>query len=307
MIRYIDRQTGKIEREKIYHEPWLHRLYSHTMIAQLLRPWLLPVIARSPLFSMLYGTIQKLPWSSHKILPFIAEFGIETSEFLESPLSFRSFNDFFIRKLKPSARPITPGSHRLIIPADGRYLFYANISRDIPFFIKGERFNLDSLLDDPILAKQYQGGSLMIARLAPSDYHRFHFPCKCEPGETRLINGNLYSVNPLALSYRPSTLWSNKRTLCRLKTTCFGDVLYIEIGATNVGSIRQTYTPGHWYEKGEEKGYFEFGGSALILLFLPTRIRFDQELLDATHRQIEMRCLLGQSMAIGCELSPDSE
>ena len=63
-----------------------------------------------------------------------------------------------------------------------------------------------------------------------------------------------------------------------------------------VGSIRETYTPFQKQAKGAEKGYFEFGGSSLILLFQKNRIKFDLDLLKATEEGFEIRCLLGQSM-----------
>ena len=81
-----------------------------------------------------------------------------------------------------------------------------------------------------------------------------------------------------------------------LDSKTFGKVLYLEIGATSVGSIQETYSPGKFQTKGAEKGYFEFGGSALILLFAKDAIQFDQDLLAATQEGFEIRCLLGQSM-----------
>ena len=137
---------------------------------------------------------------------------------------------------------------------------------------------------------------MVLARLCPTDYHRFHFPCDCLPGQTKLINGWLYSVNPLAVKKNIQILTQNKRTLCLLDTPLFGSVAYMEIGATSVGSIQETYVVDRFQVKGAEKGYFEFGGSALILLFPKNTIQFDSDLLAATEQGLEMRCLLGQSM-----------
>ena len=142
---------------------------------------------------------------------------------------------------------------------------------------------------------------MAIVRLCPSDYHRFHFPCDCVPGQTRLINGWLYSVNPLAIKNNLDIFTQNKRTLCELETNRFGKILYLEIGATNVGSIQQTYEPFEKQPKGAEKGYFEFGGSSLILLFAKGMIQFDQDLLDATEAGLEMRCLMGQQMGVAAD------
>lgn len=295
-ILYIDRQTGQQQTEKVYKGRALHLLYGKSQLSRLLRPWLLPSLAKWPWFSRLYGYLQKHPFSARKIQPFIQKFGIDSSEFLDPVSSYRSFNDFFIRKLKPESRPIYSDPCTAVMPADGRYYFYADITNCPGFIVKGQKFELEALLGDAVLAKEFQGGSMVLVRLCPSDYHRFHFPCDCLPGPTKFINGWLYSVNPLAVKRNIHILTQNKRTLCELRTPLFGRVLYMEIGATNVGSIQETYTPNQWQSKGTEKGYFEFGGSALILLFAKNSIQFDADLLATTERGIEIRCLLGQSM-----------
>lgn len=295
-IIYIDRQTGKKLREKVYSEQGLRLLYGDSILSRLVRPWLLPSLSKLSLFSTFYGYLQKHRLSSRKIQPFIDSFHIDASEFLEPVSHFRSFNDFFIRKLKPEARPIVADPTTAIIPADGRYYFYENIEHCPGFIVKGCKFELETLLNSSSLAKEYREGSMVLGRLCPSDYHRFHFPCDCLPGPTHLINGWLYSVNPWAIKRNIQILVQNKRALCELRTSHFGKVLYLEIGATNVGSIQETYTLGKQQAKGAEKGYFEFGGSALILLFKKNTIAFDADLLAATEEGFEIRCLLGQSM-----------
>jgi phosphatidylserine decarboxylase len=293
---YIDRLTRQKHTEKVYKGYALSLLYGNSWFSHFLRPWLLPVLTKGPWFSRFYGRLQKQRSSARKIRPFIEKFGVDSSEFLDPVTAYRSFNDFFIRKLKPEARPITPDPCVAVIPADGRYYFYADIAQCPGFIVKGQKFELEALLGDPSLAKEFQGGSMVMARLCPSDYHRFHFPCDCLPGPTQLINGWLYSVNPVAIKRNVQIFAQNKRTLCELRTPLFGRLLYLEIGATNVGSIQETYTPDQWQPKGGEKGYFEFGGSALILLFPKNTITFDADLLAATEQGFEMRCLLGQSM-----------
>lgn len=295
-IFYIDRQTGEKLREKVYKGKAIELLYGKSWLSRLIRPWFLPLLTKWPFFSSLYGHLQKHSSSMGKIRPFIQAFGVDKSEFLEPVSHFRSFNDFFIRKLKPEARPIDPDPAVAVIPADGRYYFYQNIETCDGFIVKGEKFDLKTLLGDSGLAQRYQEGSMVMARLCPTDYHRFHFPCDCTPGPTRFINGRLYSVNPLAIKQNIHIFTQNKRTICTLDSKTFGKVLYLEIGATSVGSIQETYSPGKFQTKGAEKGYFEFGGSALILLFAKDAIQFDQDLLAATQEGFEIRCLLGQSM-----------
>lgn len=295
-ITYIDRTTGNIEQEQVYGAKALNLLYGKGWLTSLIGVPLAHLCARLPFFSAFFGYLKTRPSSAKQIIPFINNFGMDTSEFLESPKSFKTFNDFFIRKLKPAARPIAPGNETAIIPADGRYWFYQRYDLAEGIIVKGQRFDIPTLIGNKELAEHYSQGSLVVARLCPTDYHRFHFPCDCIPGETQLINGWLYSVNPIAIKKDLQIFTQNKRTLCELETEHFGKVLFLEIGATCVGAIHQTYSQDKHYNKGDEKGYFSFGASSLILLFPPNKIIFDKDLIDATKRGLEIRCLMGQSM-----------
>lgn len=295
-IVYIDRLTGKTEEEKVYGEKALKFLYGDDCVSKVFGTPLLHLLCRYPFFSAAYGLWQKSPFSRRKVLPFIHRFGLDSSEFEKAPSDFHSFNDFFIRKLKPACRPIVQDPLAAVIPADGRYLFYQKINEASEWIVKGESFPLGQLLGDAALARRYAGGSMVMARLCPVDYHRYHFPCDGIPGPSQLINGRLYSVNPLAVKKNFSVYTQNKRTLCIIETDHFGEVLFMEVGATNVGSINQTYQPNVHQSKGAEKGFFAFGGSALILLFEPQRVVLDQDLIQATRQGVEIRCLMGQSM-----------
>lgn len=297
-ILYIDRVTKKKSIEKVYGTRTLSFLYGEDFISKIFGASLLHLLVRYPIFSSLYGFWQKLPFTKKKIVPFIKNFEVDPSEFLLKPEEYRSFNDFFIRHLKPEARPIAEGENRAVIPADGRYYFYQNINEATGFIVKNQKFNLETLLEDKNLSSRYENGSMVMARLCPTDYHRYHFPFSCIPGETRFINGWLYSVNPIAIEKDIDIFTQNKRAVCELDSNVFGKVLYLEIGATNVGSICQTYTPGKPYKKGDELGYFSFGASALILLFEQGKINFDTDLLEATAQGMEIRCLMGQSMGL---------
>lgn len=289
MIEYIDRTSGQKKIEQIYGEKALKFLYNSHAFCR----FLLTFVAKTPLFSSLYGWWQHQSWTKRKIAPFLEKYSIAASEFLKTPEEFSSFDDFFIRRLKKEARPLAPET--AIIPADGRFLFYPDIAKSASFIVKGNKFALEELLQNHAQAARYAEGSLVLGRLNPTDYHRFHFPCNCTPSSPRLINGALFSVNPLALKKNISRLTENKRMVTELKTLDFGTVLFIEIGATNVGSIHQTFTPGKTYAKGEEKGYFSFGGSALILLFEPQKITFASDLLSVD--QLEILCKMGQPLS----------
>lgn len=294
--RYIDRKTHQEMSEKVYGKFYIDLLYGTSWFSHLSSFLVLPFFAHVNFLSRLYGSLQKSQLSQKKIKPFIEKFHVDTSEFLDPVDSYQSFNDFFIRKLKPAARPVTHGVDIAILPADGRYLVYENIEKTDGFFVKGKKFSLERLLRSPELAKKYAQGSMAIARLAPVDYHRFHFPVHCIPEDPQPINGPLFSVNPAALKKHVEILAENKRVITPLQTQNFGTVLFIEVGATYVGSIHQTFTPLEPQMKGDEKGYFSFGGSSIILLFEPSRIKFDQDLIDASSRRIEVLGLMGQSL-----------
>lgn len=290
-IQYIERTTGEKRVEKVYGHKALSFLYGDGFWEKLIASWLLPLLARFPLFSQLYGLWQKRSASRANIAPFIAAYGIDASEFLEA--EFCSFNDFFIRKLKPEKRPIEAAPRVLAAPADGRYLVYPTFER---FTAKGQEFSLSEFLQNQADSHRYREGSIAIVRLCPSDYHRFHFPCDGVPSIARLINGPLYSVNPIALCKRPSILTENKRMVTEFMTEQFGQILYVEIGATAVGTIQQTFTPQKKVFKGAEKGYFEFGGSCIVLLFEKGRIVFDADLVRNTEQGLETRLNYGFSL-----------
>lgn len=291
-LHYIDRATGQKKEEKVYGRLFINLLYGKRFFSHLAAT----LIARCSLLSKLYGAVQKSRLSKRKIAPFITKFGVDISEFLEPISHFNSFNDFFIRKLKPAARPITPGDKIAVLPADGRYLVYEHIGLSDGFFVKGKKFCLKRLLADEKLAEKYAEGAMVIARLAPVDYHRFHFPVACTPGEPIPISGTLFSVNPAALKKYSQILAENRRVITPLQTEHFGTLLFIEVGATHVGTIHQTFTPHAPCNKGAEKGYFSFGGSSLILLFEPGKIRLDADLIAASARRMEVLGRMGQSL-----------
>ncbi len=295
-IYYIDRVTKRKEREEVYGRIFIELMYGDGWKARLCSALFLRLTARCAFFSRLYGRMQKSSLSRHKVLPFIQKFQVDETEFLEPSSSFASFNDFFIRKLKPAARPIALGKDVAVLPADGRYLVYPNLAEIDGFLVKNQRFCLEKLLRSKELAEKYAHGSMVIARLCPTDYHRFHFPADGLPEVAQEIEGPLFSVNPLALKKNIHIMSENKRMITPLHTEQFGTILFIEVGATYVGTIHQTFTPHKACAKGDEKGYFSFGGSSLILLFEPSRIQFDQDLLDASHQKIEIRGLMGQSL-----------
>lgn len=292
-VTYFDRHTGRFEKEAIYGEGFLRWAYENPLG----RLSLCALVKRS-LFSHWYGWRMNRPASRAKVAPFIAQYGVKMEEMLEVPEAFSHFNAFFSRKLKPSARPIIPDPQSLIFPADGRHFVIPDIANNDGIFVKGVRFNLGALLRNDELAQRYAHGGMLISRLCPVDYHRFHFACGGVPGEPRLINGPLYSVNPIALRQRPSILWENKRYITRITDSPCGEVLQLEVGATCVGAVRQTYAAGKPVFKGEEKGFFLFGGSCVITIFEPGSVQFTDDLVEQSAQRREVYAWMGERAAV---------
>ena len=293
-ITFFNRHTGRIEAERIYGERWLRFIYGGNSLACLS----LFAVVRRAWFSAFYGWRMSAPASVRKVLPFVVEYGLDAEEFASPATAFRTFNEFFYRKLRVGARPIAAGGDIATFPADGRHLAYQNVDTCAGFYTKGKKFSLAALLGSEELGRAFAGGSMLISRLCPVDYHRFHFPADGVPGEARLINGWLYSVSPLALRINPGYLVENKRMVTLLDSSRFGRVAILEVGATMVGAILQTYQAGRPVAKGDEKGFFAFGGSCVITLFPAGRILFDDDVVVHSGEGREVYARMGERM--GC-------
>lgn len=295
-IVFFDRYKQQLETEVVYGEGFLRWAYEHALGAVATQ-----VLVKRKCFSQWYGWRMNQPKSRALIGPFIEKYGIEVGEMLRSPGEFEHFNAFFARELQAQARPIAGDADAVVFPADGRHFVISDISKNDGIFVKGSRFDLPALLDDSALAKRFAQGSMLISRLCPVDYHRFHFPWHGIPGEPRLLNGSLYSVSPIALRQRPSLLWENKRYLTRLQTDTLGEVLILDVGATCVGTVVNTFQPGQPIAKGGEKGYFLFGGSCVITVFEPGRIEFTEDLLEHSAERREVYARMGDRVATALE------
>jgi len=291
-IRYYNRSTQSLETEQVYGEGFLRWTYGSPLGAIALHAFV-----KRPFFSAWYGWRMNAAKSAARIAPFIQRYGVDAKEFADAPESFTSFNEFFYRKLMPAARPIEPDPSRIVFPADGRHLGFQRASSIDSVFVKGQKFDLTALLGDDKLAKRFADGALVLSRLCPVDYHRYHFPCAGIPSATHTIQGPLFSVSPIALREKLSYLWTNKRSITQLETPDLGTVLLLEIGATCVGEIHQTFKPGTAVEKGAEKGYFAFGGSSTITIFEPGAVKLDADLLEYSSNQTELYARMGESMA----------
>ena len=291
MIQFINRSKGTVETECVYGENWLKLIYDNPFGKLLL--W---AAVKKSWFSRWYGWRMSQPASKSRIRPFIRKYKLDEEEFDSDPEGFRSFNEFFSRKLKPDARPIEQENAVAVFPADGRHLGVQDLSANLGFYVKGQKFDLPKLFQSEELAGRFRKGSLIISRLCPVDYHRFHAPVSGKISEARLINGSLFSVNPIALRKRLSVFWENKRYLCMIDSDYHGKVAQFIVGATCVGSATFTFSQNQRVKKGEELGYFSFGGSSVLTLFEKDRLRISEDVQQHSQANIETYAKMGEEM-----------
>jgi phosphatidylserine decarboxylase len=221
---------------------------------------------------------------------------IELDDCLRPLAAYQSFCDFFTREIDLRRRPIDRDPRLCITPADGRVYVLPRVEPRRSFCIKGGHFTLADFLADEALTRRYTGGAMAVVRLHLADYHHFHFPAAGIAGTPRGIPGRLHAVGPYARRWPIPFFSENRRVLTQISTSSFGVICMAEIGACTVGSIRQTFNPRSFQEKGARKGYFELGGSTVVLLFEPGAIGFDEDLLEHSAAGMETYLRLGERL-----------
>jgi phosphatidylserine decarboxylase len=290
-MTYFDRATGQIREEIIYARGFLDWSYN-TRVGQ----WLTDLIFRQKWVSQFYGWLHKQALSKRKIQPFVQAMNIDMSDSLRSIEEFKSFNDFFIREIDITKRCVRGDSSVCIAPTDGKVLAYPEINIDKTFRIKRSEFNFRQLVQNDHVASFFKGGSMLISRLALSDYHHVHFPNSGIPHTATAIPGNYYAGGPYSILRLLPLYKENYRMLTMFDSDHFGLMGIVEIGAFTVGSIHQTYVPDTRVQKGERKGFFELGGSTVVLLFQKNAIVLDDDLCKNTEQEIETYVRFGDSI-----------
>lgn len=234
--------------------------------------------------------------SALAVRPFIRKNHICMDDFEQR--RFRSFNDFFTRRVLPGKRPVDDAPAHLIAPCDSKLTVY-DIRPDSRFRVKGTEYTLEGLLQSKELAETFLGGTLLLFRLTVGDYHRYtYIDSGFVTGSTR-IPGVFHTVNPAAASRCP-IYRENTREYSLLESLRFGTVLQMEVGAAMVGRI--VNAPGSRnVRRGEEKGRFEFGGSTVIVLLQKGRAILDADLLRNTAQDAETVVRLGERIGIKAE------
>jgi len=239
------------------------------------------------------GAAYDTPVSKAHIEPFINFFKLHDSlaELEEpDPTKYATFNDFFARRLHHAARPITLPDDKFVIssPADCRLMLFPTTDLATKYWIKGYGFTIAKLLRDQKLAKQYEGGAMIIARLAPQDYHRWHSPCDGFISKVTEIPGTYYTVNPQAIN-QPGTLdvfCENRRSVMLLaRQAPHSPVLVIAVGAMLVGSIKYDVPEGTTVQRGQCLGAFQYGGSTVIVLMPKDEFIPDEDLVENSTKE----------------------
>lgn len=298
-IKYFNRMTGKNEIEKVYGDSFIKFLYCSVAGKKIGSAF------TNKFFSKAYGAFQDLPSSHRKVKPFIEKFNIPIQDYepgsrpsLDSSDSYRSFNEFFIRKFKLGKRSFVSESNRMAAFAEARYVGFDSIDEKSVYPVKGQYLLAKDLIANDQIAKIFEGGPLLIARLCPVDYHRYHYPDNGKVVEHYPVAGAFDSVNPLALKYKNQIFIQNERHVSILQTENFGRLAYIEVGAICVGKIVQTHRWNKPFMRGEEKGYFLFGGSTVILIGEKGAWKPSGDITMNTKNGIETYLHLGQEVAV---------
>ncbi|MBR6488467.1 MAG: phosphatidylserine decarboxylase [Clostridiales bacterium] len=271
-----DRQYGGRSLERLYNT-WYGRVLSKFILL--------------PVFSTMATSEDRRKSSVKKIAPFVDEYKIDMNDFEDR--EYTSFSDFFTRRIKPGKRPVDADPSAVISPADSKILCY-DIGDDLKFTVKGSIYTPDEIVGNNIDLKSFAGGKALVFRLSMDDYHHY---CHIDSGKVSdsvEIKGKLHTVSSISSKYK--IYKENHRIVNILDTEHFGRVIYIEVGALLVGRIKNNGLTV--FEKGQEKGYFEQGGSTIVLFFEKDKIKVDDDILEMSGNGIETKVRMGERIGV---------
>ena len=283
---YIDLQGKKVSNIT-NQDKLLSFLYTNIFGRMLLKPLIQPQVSK------LAGRYLSSAHSKWLISKFIERNEINMDIYEECDYS--SFNDFFTRKIKPDCRPVPEDLDVLISPCDCLATVYP-IQENTTFSIKNTEYTLRSLLRSPRLAKRFRGGYAYVLRLTVEDYHRYLYSVSGKQSKNYHIDGTFHTVNPIANDYLP-IYKENTREYTVIRSKEFGDVLQMEVGALLVGTI-SNHKQSTVVTRGEEKGFFEYGGSTIVVLTQKGRVTPRSDLLTNSKNGYETKVLQAHPLGI---------
>ena len=249
-ITYRNRKTGEM-----ISEPLILPRVQYAVAQSRVAIFVYNILLNTYSFCWLLGKWMDLSGSRKKIRVFVQKYDINLDE-IELPLEqYENLNAFFSRKLKPDARPFIADPHIFCSPADGKVLVYPKLDAQIRLPVKGFHLDIAHLLSSKESAIPYRNGAALVIRLAPADYHRYHFPVAGIATASAEISGRYYLVNPIALDVKPDLFAHNKREVTYLETEHFGRIMIMEVAGWGVGRIVQNIPTGQC-KAGTGKGLF---------------------------------------------------
>ena len=287
-IVYYDRYRCELCEEAVMGEGAIRWAYQ-TLSGKILSGFMFG----NSILSRLLGLYFDSSLSKRQIKKSIADLNIDPEEFQLPVDQYSSFNDFFTRRLKPEARPFDNDDNKIASPADGRVLVYPDASSESIISIKGMRDSVSNFTGGN--CRDFENCSVAVIRLCPSDYHRYHYPCDGKTLDSGKISGLYHSVNPVALDSEENIFCRNKReyALCENKK---GKFIISEVGAFGVAGIIQTHKEND-FKKMDEKGYFKFGGSTVVLIFAKDAVTFSEDLVKYSSDGTETLIHVGDTIA----------
>ena len=280
--------NGRLKKENIVAEKWVRLIYESPVGSSTL-----PYLVKRKFLSYLYGRYCQTEHSAKKIPQFIEENQIDMTGFGYDPQNphYKNFTEFFIREKEVlfSDAPAT-----LCSPCEG----LATVSTDIDprklIAAKGNTFTLKELFDDRALGESYAGGTMLRLRLTPANYHRMHFFDGGKVNSVKFIDGDLFSVSPIALNGIARLYCRNKRAVISFSSVNFGDVTIVEVGATFVGSIVHCFDEPADVRRGQQASYFMPGGSLVMIFFKKDAFAPQTELLEHSGEGYETKVAIGE-------------
>lgn len=280
---YRDRNGQKLEKES-FIDKLSSLVYGNSLGRMFIKPFTTPFVSR------FVGACLDSRLSVLLAIPYKMMFHLDMS--IYKPKVYSSYNEFFTREIKPEHRPVDGETGSLISPADGKLLLYS-ISENLQITIKNSVYSISSLLKSRELAEEYKNGYAVVIRLTGEDYHHYCYVADGVKGKNHYLKGMFHMLHPVVREQIP-VYKENTREFCRIRTKYFGEVIQMEVGAMMIGRICNLNQGTTEVSKGEEKGYFAYGGSTVVVLVKENMVDFDKDLLENSKEQIETLVKMGE-------------
>ena len=285
MDKYINRKTKEINDNQ---DPYGSRFIYKNIFGRIILK-----LATKRFVSRLAGFYLNRKISTKLIKNFIRDNNINMDEYVKE--DYKCFNQFFARKIKKGKRPFSEKKEDFCAPCDSNLLVY-KIDQKQEFVIKGKTYTIKRILRDENLAKEYENGYLLVFRLSVDDYHRYSYIDNGKTLSYKNIKGKFHTTSPIAFD-EFKVYEEAQREYNVLDTENFGKIIQMEIGALLVGKIVNHDNYKECFKRGEEKGYFLYGGSTVAIMVKENVLKIDEDILEYSNKKIETKVKLGEKVA----------